>query len=63
MKEKLIYIVDDDPFVTGLIKKRLSKEGYKVESYAYAEECIKALSKKPDLIVLDYIFLKRVPFQ
>lgn len=58
MKPKLIFIVDDDAFITKLVTKRLSEEGYYMKSFAYAEDCIAALNENPDLIVLDYYFLK-----
>jgi CheY-like chemotaxis protein len=57
-RDKLIYIVDDDPFITKLVVKRFSSEGYRVEAFDYGEDCLKALSGKPDLIILDYYFTK-----
>jgi len=57
-KHKLIFIVDDDPIVTMMVVKRFSSEDYNLEAYNYGEECLKALSKKPDLIILDYYFIK-----
>jgi CheY-like chemotaxis protein len=54
---KLIFIVDDDPFINMLVVKRFTPEGYIVEAYGYGEECINALSKNPDLIILDYYFV------
>ena len=56
-KQKLIYIVDDDPFITSLIVKRFTSEGYKLEAFKYGEDCLKELSKNPDLIILDYFFV------
>lgn len=55
--QKLIFIVDDDQFINTLIMKRFTAEGYKVEAFTYGEECIKALSKNPDAIILDYYFI------
>ncbi|MBM3421055.1 MAG: response regulator [Bacteroidetes bacterium] len=55
---KLIFVVDDDPFITTLVEKRFTPEGYRVAAFDYGEECIKALSQKPDLIILDYLFHK-----
>ena len=56
-KEKLIYIVDDDPFILKLVEKSLEKEGYRVKLFEYGEECLKELDEEvPDLIVLDYLF-------
>jgi DNA-binding response OmpR family regulator len=55
---KLIYIVDDDPFINMLIVKRFTAEGYRMEAFESGEECLKAMNKNPDLIILDYLFVK-----
>jgi CheY-like chemotaxis protein len=55
--QKLIFIVDDDQFINTLIEKRFTNEGFKVESFTYGEDCIKSLSKNPDVIILDYYFI------
>jgi CheY-like chemotaxis protein len=55
--QKLIFIVDDDPFINMLVVKRFTSEGYKLEAFQYGEECLKALNKNPDLIILDYFFV------
>jgi two-component system, OmpR family, response regulator len=55
--QKLIFIVDDDPFINMLVVKRFTSEGYRMEGFRYGEECIDALEKKPDLIILDYYFV------
>jgi CheY-like chemotaxis protein len=57
-RDKLIFIVDDDPFITKLVVKRFSSEGYRIEAFDYGEECIKAMHSKPDLIILDYYFTR-----
>lgn len=54
--QKLIFIVDDDPFINKLVVKRYASEGYRLEAYGSGEECINSLNKKPDLIILDYYF-------
>ena len=56
---KLIFIVDDDPFINMLVVKRFTSEGYRIESFGYGEECISALNKNPDLIILDYFFVNK----
>ncbi len=56
-KQKLIFIVDDDQFINTLVVKRFSSEGFRVEAFTYGEECIKALGRNPDLIILDYYFV------
>jgi CheY-like chemotaxis protein len=55
--QKLIFIVDDDPFINMLVVKRFTSEGYRLESFVYGEECISSLNKNPDLIILDYYFV------
>jgi two-component system, OmpR family, response regulator len=55
--QKLIFIVDDDPFINMLVVKRFTSEGYRLEAYAYGEECLTAINKNPDLIILDYYFV------
>jgi CheY-like chemotaxis protein len=57
-RDKLIFIVDDDPFINTLVVKRFTPEGYRVESFLYGEDCLKAMDKKPDLIILDYYFTR-----
>jgi CheY-like chemotaxis protein len=57
-KNKLIYIVDDDPLISELIVKRLTLEGHHVVAFEYGEDCLKAMDKDPDLIILDYYFTR-----
>jgi two-component system, OmpR family, response regulator len=57
-KQKLIFVVDDDPMITRLVVKRFDSDIYHLEGFDYGEDCLKALSKKPDLIILDYYFHK-----
>jgi two-component system, OmpR family, response regulator len=57
-KQKFLFIVDDDPFINMLVVKRFSSEGYKVDSFESGEDCLKALNRHPDLIILDYLFVK-----
>jgi len=56
--DNLIFVVDDDPVVTSLVTNRFEAVGYTVRAFAYAEDCIAALDEMPDLIILDYYFLK-----
>ncbi len=55
--QKLIFIVDDDPFINMLVVKRFTSVGYRLEAFAYGEDCLKALNHSPDLIILDYFFV------
>jgi two-component system, OmpR family, response regulator len=55
--QRLIFVVDDDPVITTLVVKRFASEGYNVESFENGEDCLKALVRNPDLVVLDYFFM------
>jgi CheY-like chemotaxis protein len=57
-KQKLLFIVDDDPFINMLVVRRFTAEGYNVEAFESGEDCLKAMNKNPDLIILDYLFVK-----
>ncbi|HLN19801.1 MAG TPA: response regulator [Bacteroidales bacterium] len=55
-KNKLIFIVDDDPFINRIVIKKFTNEGYRLEAFESGEDCLKAISLNPDLIILDYFF-------
>jgi len=55
--QKLIFIVDDDPFINMLVVKRFASSAYLFEAFEYGEDCLNALYKNPDLIILDYFFV------
>lgn len=54
---KLIFIVDDDPFINKLIVKKFTSDSYSVEAFESGEACLDALERNPDLIILDYFFI------
>ncbi len=56
--KRLIFVVDDDPFILTLVRKRLQKEEYELVTFQYGEECLAQLDRNPDLIILDYLFSK-----
>lgn len=56
-KQKLIFIVDDDPSVRMLVVNRFKSEGYNIESFEYGEDCLNAIGRNPDLVILDYYFI------
>jgi DNA-binding NtrC family response regulator len=59
VNDSLVFVVDDDPVITSLVSARLESAGYRVRSFAYGEDCIAALDENPDLIILDFYFLKQ----
>ena len=51
---KLILIIDDDEGIRDLLSFAIKKEGYRVETSEDGEEGLsKALSLRPDLLILD----------
>ncbi len=53
-KIRKILVVDDDRTITDLLKKYLEKNGYEVIAINEASEGLElAMTRKPDLIVLD----------
>ena len=45
--QRLIFVVDDDPFINTLVVKRFASDGYNVEAFENGEDCLKAINKKP----------------
>lgn len=57
--QRLILIVEDEKAIVDILKFNLEREGYKVISAADGEEGLSlALSKSPDLILLDVMLPK-----
>jgi len=54
--QKIIFVVDDDPFILKLVKSRLEQKNYSVRTFLYGEDCLKEMDLNPDLIILDYLF-------
>lgn len=61
---KKILLVEDDPFLSSLLKNRLLKEGFDVSLAKDGEEALEFLKlNKPDLILLDLILPKKSGFE
>ena len=61
---KKIMIIEDDHFLSSLMKARLEKEGFGVIQAFDGEEAIETLKKEvPSLIVLDLIMPKVTGFE
>ena len=59
-----VLLVEDDPFLSSLLKNRLQKEGLEVNLAKDGEEALNSLkSAKPDLILLDLILPKKSGFE
>ena len=58
LNDRLVFVVDDDPFITALVAGRLGAEGFRVRTFSYGEECLASLRENPDLIILDYYFVR-----
>ena len=61
---KTILIIEDENFLSSLIKARLAKEGFSVLQAFDGEEAIASLkAQKPDAIILDLILPKMSGFE
>jgi DNA-binding response OmpR family regulator len=61
---KRIMVIEDDKFLSSLMKVRLEKEGFIVIQAFDGEEAIELLkTERPDLIVLDLIMPKVTGFE
>jgi len=61
---KKILIIEDDHFLSSLMKARLEKEGFSIMQAFDGEEAFSLLKQnKPDLIVLDLIMPKVSGFE
>src|SRR5258708_707678 len=56
---KKIMLVDDDPLITRMYERKLSKEGFAISIATNGEEALKALEKEtPNLILLEVLMPK-----
>lgn len=54
-KKLLMYLVDDDVvFLKSLEIEFLSNADFTIETFVSGEACLNALSRNPDVIILDY---------
>ncbi len=61
---KTVFVIEDDRFLSSLIKARLEKDGYAVIQAFDGEEGLNALKQaKTDIIVLDLILPKMSGFE
>ncbi len=64
MSPKKLLLVEDDPFLSSLLKARLTKEGFLVFHAVDGEEALQMAEKeKPDLVLLDLILPKKSGFE
>lgn len=59
-----ILIVEDDPFLSSLLKTRLTKEGFETVRAADGEQALTMFKEeKPGLVLLDLILPKKSGFE
>ena len=61
---KVLLLVEDDPFISSLLKVRFNSEGFTVLYAADGEAALIMLrQEKPDLVLLDLILPKKSGFE
>ena len=61
---KKVLIIEDEEVMINLLERKLSQEGYKVETARDGEEGLGKMKKeKPDLILLDIIMPRKGGFE
>jgi DNA-binding response OmpR family regulator len=64
MEMKKVLLIEDDPFLSSLLKNRFAKEGLEVMHARDGQEALDALQTfKPDIILLDIILPKKSGFE
>ena len=64
MQERKVMIIEDDRFLSSVIKARLEKSGMKVSQAFDGNEALLSMKQdKPDLIILDLIMPKTTGFE
>jgi two-component system, OmpR family, response regulator len=53
---KLIFIADDDQIINTLVVRNFTSDHYQVEAFNSGEDCLAAINRDPDLLILDYVF-------
>src|SRR6266481_1670097 len=61
--QTVILLIEDDRFLSSLLKARFTKEGYGVRQAFDGEEAMTMLKDKPSLIILDLIMPKVSGFE
>ncbi|KKR88485.1 MAG: Response regulator receiver domain-containing protein [Candidatus Wolfebacteria bacterium GW2011_GWA2_42_10] len=61
---KTILLVEDDPFLSSLLKNRLQKEGFEIILAKDGEEALSYLkASRPAIVLLDLILPKKTGFE
>ena len=59
-----ILLVEDDPFLSSIMKNRLQKDGFEVNVAKDGDEALASIRlAKPDLVLLDLILPKKSGFE
>ncbi|MDP3975308.1 MAG: response regulator [bacterium] len=63
-KTQKILLVEDDEFLSSLIRNRLEREGYELKIATDGDQAVEVLkSYAPDLVLLDIILPKKLGFE
>lgn len=57
--KKIVLLVDDDPLIVRMYQRKLSQDGYEIDTAFNGEEALgKVKKRKPDVILLDVMMPK-----
>jgi two-component system OmpR family response regulator len=54
VKHRTLFLVDDDAIYLKLLEIEFMQYDFTIESFLTGEDCIKNMSHKPDIIILDF---------
>ena len=58
MANKLVFFVDDDKMILNLLEYTFkSRQGIQVNTFFSGEQCLENMQLKPDLVVIDHLFI------
>jgi DNA-binding NarL/FixJ family response regulator len=60
MPNKLVFFVDDDKMILNLLEYTFkSRDGIQVKTFFSGEECLDHMHLRPDLVVVDHMFMEK----
>ena len=55
MAKDLLFVVDDDPHIRGLLTALLEDKGYAILALESGEQCLEKIDESPSVIFMDMV--------